>query len=465
MVDATYDVMVIGGGGAGMSAAITAAKAGASVCLLEASDRLGGATALAGGLLFVGGSDQQRARDIADDADAMFRDVMAINPDAPAPAIRRLCDEAADALRWLQSIGVNYPPEKLTSPNGRTVPRAHEPEGFGMALAEKLDHELHRHAVDIAMKSRVERLTTDAAGRVTGAVVAGEAIGAKAVVIATGGIGGNPELVARLLPKTREIADWVWHVGCPTNRGDGVLMGEAAGATVGGEDSALLLMSPDFYRDFEVIGPEWLPMVNRDGERFVAEDAAYWEIAEALERQPGARGWAIFDASMLTERAVPHPRVLEALEVGSITLSWITRVLEEQIAKGKVHKADTLPDLARKVGIRGALEASIARYNHLAEAGGDDDFGKLPNNLWPVRQAPFYAAEIRPVILTVTGAGLCIDDHARVLDRSGQAIPGLFAAGETTGNIFGRNYVGSGYAITNCITYGRIAGREAAAER
>lgn len=465
MTETDYDVMVIGGGGAGMSAAIMAAKDGAKVCLLEASDRLGGSTALAGGLLFVGGSDQQRERGIVDTVDAMYADILAINPDAPPGATRRLCEEAADSLRWLQSIGVNYPADRVTSPNGRTIPRAHEPEGFGMALAEKLDHELHRYPVDIAMKSRVERLLADGEGRIIGALVDGEAVHARAIVIATGGIGGNADLVARLLPKTAEISDWVWHVGCATNRGDGILMGEAAGAAIGGTDSALLLMSPGFYRDFEVIGPEWLPMVNRLGKRFVAEDAAYWEIAEALERQPGARAWAIFDAELLATRAVPHPRVLEALEVGSITLSWITRVLEEQIANGRVQKADSLAELARQVGIDETLPATIDRYNRVAEAKKDEEFGKLPDNLWPLRRAPYYAAEIRPVILTVTGAGLCIDEHARVLDRQGEPIPGLFAAGETTGNIFGRNYVGSGFAITNAITYGRIAGREAVALR
>jgi len=187
------------------------------------------------------------------------------------------------------------------------------------------------------------------------------------------------------------------------------------------------------------------------------------EIAEALEKQDGARGWAIFDSTLLAERAKPHPRVLEALEVGAIKLSWITSVLEDHIAKGTVKKAGSLAELAKQVGISPKLEATIARYNEQAAAKNDADFNKLPGNLWPLTTPPYYAAEVRPVILVVTGAGLCIDEHARVLNAKGQPIPGLYAAGETTGNIFGRNYVGSGYAITNCITYGRIAGREAAA--
>ncbi|OCC23319.1 hypothetical protein MB02_11835 [Croceicoccus estronivorus] len=464
MSEQMYDVMVIGGGGAGMAAAITAADTGASVCLIEASDRLGGSTALAGGLLFAGGSRQQRALGIDDGPEAMFRDVMAINPDAPEPVIRRLCAEAANSLAWLEALGVEYPEERLSSPSGRTVPRAHEPVGFGMAVAERLDNALYQRHVDIALKSRVEQLVCDAAGRVTGALVDGEVIHARAVVIATGGIGANPELVQRFLPKTRGSSDWVWHVGWPSNRGDGLLMGEEVGAKLGGADSGLLLMTPGFHRDFEVIGPEWGVLVNCHGQRFVAEDGGYWEIAEGLERQDGSRGWVIFDAAMLREHARPHPRVLEALANGTITLSWITETLERQIAEGKVHRAGSLAELAEKAGVNPAgLEAGIAHYNKLADAGHDDDFGKMAQNLVAVRDADFYAAEVRPAILVVTGAGLCIDERARVLSEAGTPIPGLFAAGETVGNVFGRNYVGSGYAIANCITYGRIAGAEAVA--
>lgn len=464
MNESDYDVMVIGGGGAGMAAAIAAAEAGARTCLIEASDRLGGATALAGGLLFVGGSAQQAERGIVDDADGMFREIMAINPDAPQPVIRRLCDEAAASLDWLGRIGVNYSADRLSSPSGRTVPRAHEPEGFGLALAEKLDHELHRHPVDIALKSRVDRLLIDASGAVTGAVVDGEDMHAKAVILTTGGFGSNPEMVERLLPKTRAIADWVWHTGWPGNRGDGIMLAEAVGAAVGGEDSALLLMTPDFHRDFEVIGPVWLPMVNRAGKRFVAEDGGYWEIAEALEAQEGARGWAIFDAAMLAERAKPHPRVLEALKTGSIRLSWITQMLEQQVAAGKIAVAPTLAELGGKIGVDAStLETTIQSYNAMAQEGVDKDFGKLAENLVPLTTPPYYAAEIRPAILVVTGAGLVIDRNAQVMGKDGRAVPGLYAAGETTGNVFGRNYVGSGYAITNAMTYGRIAGREAAA--
>jgi fumarate reductase flavoprotein subunit len=457
-----YDVVVIGAGGAGMSAALEAANAGASVALLEAGARIGGSTALAGGLVYAAGTAQQRARGIEDSPATMCRDILAINPESDPQLVRRLCDEAPVALEWLESLGVEFPPERLSSPNGRGTPRSHEPVGFGARITECLDSALNRTSVDVALKSRVERLITNDAGAVVGVQVGGEPIGCRAVVIATGGYGGSPEWVARLLPKAARAGDWVWHVGNVTNRGDGIAMAEQAGAQVTGEDSGLLLITPNFNRDFEVIGPDWALMVNTRGERFTSEDGAYWEIAEAIEAQPDSRAYFVFDRRRF-EDAKPHPRVLEALAAGAITVSWIPRVFDEQLALGRVHTSPTIAGLAARMGIDAArLERTVSRYTEQAHRGRDEDFGKVASSLLPVEQAPFYAIEIRPAILTVTGGGMPIDADARVLARKGGTIPGLYAAGETVGNVYGRYYVGSGYAIASGITFGRIAGRAAA---
>jgi fumarate reductase flavoprotein subunit len=460
----SYDVIVIGAGGAGMSAALEAAAAGASVAVLEAGVRVGGSTALAGGLLFAAGTAQQRTRGIEDTPDAMYADIMAINRETVDPAaVRRLCDEAPRSLEWLMSLGVEFPPERLSSPNGRGTPRAHEPVGFGARIAECLDTALSRAGVDIACKSRVEHLLTDDEGAVRGVQVGGESIGSRAVVIATGGYGANPAWVQRLLPKAARVGDWVWHVGNATNRGDGIAMAEEAGAPVTGEDSGLLLITPNFAKDFEVIGPDWALMINTRGERFATEDGAYWEVAEAIEAQADSRAFFVFDRQRF-EEAKPHPRVLEALAAGAITVSWIPRVFEEQLVLGRVHTSPTLAGLAAQIGVdAGTLEKTVERYTAHAKRGVDPDFGKAAASLKAVEVAPFYAIEIRPAILTVTGGGMPIDADARVLARGGGTIPGLYAAGETVGNVYGRYYVGSGYAIASSITFGRIAGRAAAA--
>ncbi len=459
-----YEVIVIGGGGAGMAAAIEASKAGARVALLEAGQRLGGSTALAGGLFYAANTPQQHALGIEDSAEAMVREVLALNGETTSPdVVRRLAIEGPEALAWLQSLGVEFPPERLSSPNGRTVPRAHEPVGFGARIAECLDTELHRQPVDVALKTRVEHLVTAPDGSVAGVRASGEDIFCKAVVIATGGYGSSLAWVQRMLPKACGAGNWVWHVGNATNRGDGLAMGEEVGADIRGQDSALLLVTPGFHKDFEVIGPDWALLVSTKGERFVREDGAYWELAEAIEAQSEPRAFYIFDRQLF-EDARPHPRVLEALAIGAVTVSYVPKVFEEQLQTGRVLEAPSVAALAAKIGADAAtLGRTVARYNDLAERGDDADFGKAPVSLKPVLRAPFYAIEVRPAILTVTGGGLPIDGQARVLSKSGKPIPGLFAAGETTGNVYGRYYVGSGYAIASAITYGRIAGREAAA--
>ena len=462
--ESDYDVVVIGAGGAGMSAALEASRAGAKVALLEAGARVGGSTALAGGLIYAAGTPAQRALGIEDSPDAMFNDVMAINGSSvDAPVVRRLCNEAVGSMQWLTSLGVDFPPERLSSPNGRGTPRSHEPVGFGARIAECLDAALNQTQTDLACKTRVERLLTDAQGAVTGVEVNGERVATRAVVIATGGYGGSAEWVSRLLPKASRVGDWVWHVGNATNVGDGLTMAEQVGAEVTGEDSGLLLITPNFFRDFEVIGPDWALMVNTRGERFAREDGAYWEIAEAIEAQVDSRAFYVFDRRLF-EDAKPHPRVLEALALGAISVSWIPRVFEEQLAKGRVIESNSISGLAERMKVDPrTLEATVRRYSDLAHRGNDADFGKSTPTLKPVVTPPYYAIEIRPAILTVTGGGPRIDADARVLGLAGNVIPGLYAAGETVGNVYGRYYVGSGYAIASGITFGRVAGQSAAA--
>jgi fumarate reductase flavoprotein subunit len=459
-----YDVIVIGGGGAGMAAAIQAADAGARVALLEAGSRLGGATALAGGLFYAAGTATQRALGIVDTPDAMYRDILALNGDSVPPAlVRRLCDDAPKIMNWLVELGVEFPPERLSSPSGRGVPRAHEPVGFGAKIAEQLDLAVSKRPIDVARATRVEKLLTDAQGAVTGVEVGDDEIHARAVVLACGGYGASEEFIKRMLPKAARVGDWVWNVGCSTNRGDGLRMAEAVGAPLVGQDSALLLLTPNFYRDLEVIGPDWALMVNARGKRFVREDGAYYEIAEGIEAQPHSRAYCIFDRPLL-ETAKPHPRVLEAVKLGIATVSWVTRVLLEQLEKGRVIESPTIAGLAQKIGVdAAALTTTVARYNQLASAGRDDDLDKSAASLKPVATPPFYAVEVRPAALIVTGGGMPIDVEARVLDSMGRPIPGLYAAGETVGNIYGSHYVSSGYAIASSITFGCVAGRAAAA--
>ena len=162
---------------------------------------------------------------------------------------------------------------------------------------------------------------------------------------------------------------------------------------------------------------------------------------------------------------MPEPRYAAAHKAGIITLNWVTDKIDEQIAKGKVIKAQTLAELADLVGIEsGALETTIARYNSDCEQGVDSKFHKDGALMKPVAQPPFYAAEIRPAIVCLTSTGLRVDRDMHVLDCADRPIGGLFSAGEVSGGVLGDRYIGGGNSIANAIVFGRVAGEQAARE-
>lgn len=458
-----YDVIIIGAGGAGLTAAICAADSGARVALLEAWDRIGGSTALAGGYVYAVDTRQQHGLRVDDSRERVAADIRAINGDTvPAAVLETFTAQSADTVAWMERLGVEFPLDKLVSPDGVMPARAHEPVGYGYGIVQRLEYAVSQRGIDIALNTRVETLATDADGNVCGVVLDGAVVSAGAVVLACGGIGADPDLLDRYCPKSKLAGAWRWYVGCQTNRGDGLRMAQSVSAEITGIDSGLFLMTPNFYRDLEVIGPAWVLLVNSRGERIAREDGAYWQVSQALEAQRDGRGFAIFSHDLMLA-SQPDPRVLEALANGGITLNWAPAVLQEQLASGRVVAAASVAELAQRLDIdTEGLERTLARYNRMAAAGRDEDFGKAPASLQAIKGPPFYAVEVRPAVAIVTGAGPAIDGQSRVLRADGTAIAGLYAAGEAVGNVYGRYYVGSGYAISSAITFGRIAGQEAA---
>lgn len=458
-----YDVIVIGGGGAGLIAAIHAVDAGARVALLEADDRLGGSTALSGGLFYATETRQQAQLNVVDDQESVCADIETISGGKiPDGLSHRFASEAKDTLDWLVSIGVEFPAERLVSADRVMPPRSHEPVGFGAAIVRRLDYEASKRDIDIAYRSRVRELIVDGQGRVCGVNLDGNKILAGAVILACGGIGGSPELLDRMTPKSKRSADWRWYVGPRQNQGDGLLMAEAVGAMINGIDSGLFLLSPNFYKDLEVIGPAWALLVNRQGMRIVREDGGYWELSEAVEREQEGSAYYIFNEKLLLA-SEPDERVLEALADGTITLNWIPGVIHERAAKGDVQVADTLEDLASSINVDAtALQTTVNKYNLAAGSGADDEFAKAREYCLAMEEGPYYAVEVRPSIAIVTGAGAAIDYTCCVVSEHGIPIPGLYAAGEVTGNVYGPRYIGSGYAIGTTLTFGRRAGIEAA---
>jgi fumarate reductase flavoprotein subunit len=450
-----YDVIVIGAGGAGLAAAAVASDQGARVLLVEAGPRAGGSTSLSGGVFYAAGTSLQREAGITDDSpDAMFQYYMTLNQfKLEAGLVRQLCDDAPVAFEWLRALGVEFRAEDLYVAGVDKLRRGHRAAGQGAAIAEALEGVISQQHVDVAYATRVEKLLIEQ-GRVSGIIVDGEPVRAAATVIATGGFGANPEMLARLYPDAARHGDWHWYIGQPSCRGDGLVMGQSAGGELSAPNRGLLLLTPGFAKDLEVYLPGWLMVVNQQGRRFVDESIEYSVLAGVLGEQSGRRCYGLFDeasrlaAKLSPVRPAPH---------------WTADRLAELADRGDLVRADSLESLAAQLDVPlAALETSVARYNQHAEAARDEDFFKSSAMLRPVRQPPFYAATVRAAIICWTGTGLRIDRAARVLDAAGCAVLGLFAAGETTGGMFGECYAAGGASIANAIVFGRIAGREAA---
>jgi fumarate reductase flavoprotein subunit len=459
-----FDVIVVGGGGAGLSAAIEAAATGASVMILEAADALGGATAMSGGVFYAAGTSAQRALGIEGDSpDAMFEYIMALNQWALKPDIIRLiADESAPTLEWLISLGAKFP---FIVPSGvESVPRGHCTEGAGFELAAALINAAGAAGVQVALGTRVERLLIEDGG-VVGVHATGMDLRAPAVVIATGGFGNNPELRARLFPSAAQHGAWTWavHDEAKFIQGDGITMAETIGAAVVGIDNGLPLPTAGFGKFVEAFLPPWTMVVNEQGRRFMTETASFSVCGYLINEQTNAHAFAVFDEATLKE-ASNDSKYMDPFGTGMTTPTWQEDTLRAQVAAGRVKIGETIGELAGAAGIDPiALEESVRLYNLGCDAGGDPQFLKKSPKYFPVRSGPFYAVEVRAAIIGGTGAGLDINVAGHVLDTHGRAIPGLFAAGETLGVVQGKRDAGGGMYIASAIVLGREAGRSAAA--
>lgn len=426
-----YDVIVVGGGAAGMSAAITAHDRGARVLLFEGETKLGGSTALSGGWFFAAGTSVQRSAGIFDDTpEAMFDYYAQVNQwRIDPPVVRRLCDEAGAALEWLVSLGVDFPVKNLKRSGMETIARGHQPVGRGVEIAEMLERAVRARSIDIALGNRVEHLLDG------GVVARGDTATARALVIATGGFGQNREMLHRWYPTAGEKHS---SMSAPGSRGDGIVMAAAHGAIITGHDTGLLIPCASIAQG-QIEPGGWAMLVNRDGRRFI-DESSYYSVLSLAIRAEGGYCYAVFDEA--TRRGAP-------LDGSFGDLLGDHDVSDERMA-GWSHEAVRAGDvdaLAEAIGVsprvlRGTVAHAAPRY--------------------ALRTAPFYAVRITPGVVALTACGLTIDTEARVLDEAGEPIPGWFAAGETTGNVVGDMYIASGNSIANCVVYGRIAGDNAA---
>jgi predicted oxidoreductase len=460
---ADYDVVVVGAGAAGLCAAVTAAEAGASVLVAEASDAAGGASQFSAGLIMAAGTRFQRERGIEDSPEALLFEYLAFNRWSVETGVaRRLAEEAGPTVEWLADRGVGVSDIFLSGDD--RVPRGHVMEGGGAAIVACLLGAAQADPrVDLAFGKRVDRLLTGSGGSVLGVAVGSDLVTAGAVVLAAGGFGANKSLWPVYLPRAVE-AEWTFYIGPPTSRGDAFALAGAAGAQIVGHDRGLLNARPNFSQSMDSYYPGWLVFVDRQGRRFVNEMTAY-SVVESTIRASGGRVWALFDDAA-KRAAVPRSTAAAKkydMPTGTNWEDWVEPVIDEMTGKGRVLTAPTIAALAASMGVEPAvLAGTVTRYNEDVAAGHDTMFEKPARVMRPIASPPFYASELRLCNLALTGAGPRVNRDGQVLDRGAIPIRGLFAAGECAGGVLGDVYMGSGNALANAVTFGRVAGQKAA---
>ncbi|MGI9324332.1 MAG: FAD-dependent oxidoreductase [Pseudomonadales bacterium] len=460
-----YDVIVVGGGGAGLTAGMMAREAGATCMVIEADTKLGGATALCSGVMYAAGTSVQRAAGHPDDsADDMYRYMMTLAGWDARPAIfRALADNCGPALEWLLELGIQFAPEYLTISGVDSVPRGHVcPEG-GWGIARELINAAGAAGVEHVVDTRVQSLIIED-DTVVGIRTNDTELRAGAVVVTTGGFGNNPELIKRFYPSAAQHGEWTYavHMDAPFILGDGMLMAEQIGAAVTGVDTGLLLPTSGLGKFIEAFLPPWIMLVNQEGVRFLDEAAPYAVSGYLINAQTGSHAYALFDETALRD-ASQDMRFADPYGTGAAMPTWEHDRLRKGIETGQVLSAQSIDELAAKLKIGSArLEQSVTRYNQLCEQACDDDFFKQAEAFFPLVDPPFYACEVRASVIGQTGAGLDITTHAEVLDRQGAVVPGLYAAGEVLGCAVGKRYSGGGMGVCNAIVFGRIAGQSAA---
>jgi flavocytochrome c len=459
-----FDVVIIGSGAAGLAAAFTAAEHGASVLVAEAEDVVGGSSRLASGMLMGAGTRLQRALGIEDGPESLYREYMQVNQWNVEPGLaQRLAFESGPAIEWLADLGVSFH-DTLSYGGEEGQPRNHLPVELGAGVVEVLRREAVNRGVEIALRRRVDQLLVED-GSVVGVSVDGDELTAGATVVATGGFGANPELLALHYPTPTTAGDWMWYLGADGARGDALALADQVGAQVAGHGRGLCFLSPNFVHEYEATLPGWLLVVNAGGQRFCDETVAYG-VLDRLVRNQGDRAFVVFDEPARQGAPTGEPaayRTSNPSMPGRRSPNWNDEMIKDMARQAAIATADSIPELATMLGLPAdVLAGTVARYNQFVADGEDRDFLKAGSFLKPIATPPFYGAELRLATIAMTSVGLRIDVDAHVIDRVGRAIPGLFAAGECTGGVLGDVYVGSGNSFSNCIVFGRTAGRSSA---
>lgn len=492
--DATYDadVVIVGAGGAGMVAAITAAQAGKTVVLVEGQSVVGGNSVRATGGMNAAKTPAQdentfgesagvektlasAASTYADNADitalaatvtaqweayqanpeGYFDSVELMELDAMVGGyglnnidlVKTLCENSADSIEWLKTLNINL--TSVGAFGGASVKRIHRPVdengktlSVGAYMVPLLEQSVNGYDNITLLTNTLANTILTKDGAAVGIVATGKdgetvTVNAKAVLLATGGFGANSEMVEKYKP---ELAGFMT-TNAAGAQGQGIAMAEAIGAAT--VDMEQIQIHPTVQFDTAALITEGLRgdgaiLVNAEGKRFTDEVGTRDVVSAAEIAQTGSYSWLVVDQAMVDA----------------------STVIQGYIKKGYTFTGNTYEELAEAIGVDAtAFAETMNTWNGYVEAKNDPDFGRtsFANQL---NTAPYYAIKVSAGVHHTMG-GLKINTSAEVLDTNGTAIPGLFAAGEVTGGVHGANRLG-GNAVTDIVVFGRIAGASAA---
>ena len=438
--DTSCDIVIIGAGGAGLTAATEAAGKGAKVIVVEKMGIAGGNTNSATGGLNASETSIQKKLGIEDSNDQYYEDTMKGGYNLnDSDLVRNMIEKSAETVDWLISLGADL--SDVGKMAGSTNKRTHRPQG-GSAIGTHLVPVLQKAAEDAGAEIRFNTKVTDIieeSGKPAGVKVSkadgSYSIKAKAVIIASGGFGANNYMVVKYKP---ELAGF----GTTNHKG---ATGDAF-ALVEKFNAALMQMEQiqthptvvpsNGVMITEAVRGNGAVMVNREGKRFGNEMATRDVMSKDILAQTGKTAYLLFDDG-----------VRKSL-----------KAIEGYVKQGLLTQDDTLEGLASKLGMNAEnLASSIKAYNgYQAGGNGDPDFGRKASEMpRAIATGPFYAVEVGPAVHHTMG-GIKINTKAQVINTSGNVIPGLFAAGEVTGGIHGGNRLG-GNAVADICIYGKIS--------
>ena len=485
------DVVVVGAGGAGMTAAITAAGEGKSVVILESQSMVGGNSVRATGGMNAGKTVYQDENEFGESAgvektlktaaekyadnetitalaktvseqwaayqanptgyfdsvELMELDTMIGGKGINDPElVETLCANSADAIDWLDEHGITL--HNVSSFGGASVKRIHRPvnaEGktvsVGSYMIPLLQENCEKAGVKMMLDTTATEILTDANGAAVGVKATGASgetvtVNAKAVVLASGGFGANLDMVVKYKPELKGFMT----TNAPGIQGQGIEMAEAIGAAT--VDMDQIQIHPTVEANTAALITEGLRgdgaiLINEEGQRFIDEVGTRDVVSAAEIAQPGSYSWLVVDQAMVDASSV----------------------IQGYIKKGYTVTGATYEELGKAMGVDAAAFAeTMEKWNGYVEAKNDPDFGRT-SFANPLNTAPYYAVKVTAGVHHTMG-GLKINANTEVLNEKGEVIPGLFAAGEITGGVHGANRLG-GNAVADFTVFGRIAGAAA----